>query len=129
MADSRSDFSIDTVPTSTGCRFSCNSAMLSATALYFSFSVRNTTSGFSSLQQRLVGGNDHDLEFVDLLELGRFGLGCAGHAAQLLVEPEVILEGDRRQRLVFFADADAFLGLDRLVQIRRSSAAPASGGR
>ena len=33
-------FSIDAVPTSTGCPFSCSCAMSSATALYFSFSVR-----------------------------------------------------------------------------------------
>ena len=46
IPDSRSDFSIDVVPTSTGCPFPCSSAILSATALYFSFSVRNTTSDF-----------------------------------------------------------------------------------
>ena len=37
---SRSLFSIEVVPTSTGCFFSCNMAMSSATALYFSRSVR-----------------------------------------------------------------------------------------
>ena len=56
IADSRSLFSIDVVPTSTGCPFSCSSAMLSATALYFSFSVRKTTSGFSSLRIGLLVG-------------------------------------------------------------------------
>ncbi len=56
IPDSRSDFSIDVVPTSTGCPFSCSSAMLSATALYFSFSVRKTTSGFSSRSIGLLVG-------------------------------------------------------------------------
>jgi len=45
-----------------------------------------------------------------------FGLGRAGHAGQLLVQPKVVLQRDRRERLVFFADRDVLLGLDRLVQ-------------
>ncbi len=90
--------------------------MLSATALYFSFSVRKTTSGFSRRSSGLLVGNDDDLELVNLLELGRFGLGRARHAAQLLIKAEIILEGDRGQRLVFLADVHAFLGLDGLVQ-------------
>src|SRR3546814_2978648 len=40
----------------------------------------------------------------------------AGHAGQLRVEAEVVLEGDRSERLVFLLDGDAFLGLERLVQ-------------
>src|SRR3546814_5812024 len=40
----------------------------------------------------------------------------AGHAGQLRVESEVVLEGDRSERLVFLLDGDAFLGLERLVQ-------------
>ncbi len=91
-------------------------AISSATALYFSFSVRYTTSGFSSRSIGLLVGNHHNLELVDLLELGRFGFRRARHAAQLLVQAEVILERDRGQRLVFLADVHAFLGLDRLVQ-------------
>jgi hypothetical protein len=37
---------------------------------------------------------------VDLLELVGFGVGRAGHAGQLAVHAEVVLEGDRGQRLV-----------------------------
>ncbi len=37
---SSSDFSIDVVPTSTGCLSSCRRAISSATAKYFSFAVR-----------------------------------------------------------------------------------------
>ena len=32
-----------------------------------------------------VGGNDVDVEFVNIVKLRRFRLGCAGHAGQLLV--------------------------------------------
>ena len=65
---------------------------------------------------RLVRRNDHRLQVVDLLELEGFRVGRAGHAGQLAVHAEVVLERDRRQRLVLALDVDAFLGLDRLVQ-------------
>ncbi len=55
-------------------------------------------------------------QLVDLLELGGFGFGRTGHAGQLLVHAEVVLEGDGGERLVLALDLDAFLGLDRLVQ-------------
>ena len=42
---------------------------------------------------------------------------------ELLVQAEVVLEGDRGKRLIFLADADAFLGLDGLVQTVRPAAA------
>ena len=98
--------------------------MSSATALYFSFSVRKTTSGFSSAQHGLVGGDDDDFELVDLFEFGGFGFGGAGHAAEFLIEAEVVLEGDGGERLIFLADADAFLGLDGLVE----AVGPAAAG-
>ena len=72
---------------------------------------------------RLVGGNDDDAELVDVLELGRFGFGGAGHARQFLVETEIILDGDRRQRLRLALDGHAFLRLDRLVQTVAPAAA------
>ena len=60
---------------------------------------------------------DHDhFEAVDLHELRRFGVGRAGHARELLVEAEVVLEGDRRDGLVLRAHLHVFLRLDRLVQ-------------
>ena len=40
----------------------------------------------------------------------------AGHARQLRVHAEIVLEGDRGERLVLGLDFDAFLGLDRLVK-------------
>ena len=60
---------------------------------------------------------DHDdLERVDLLELVGFRVRRTRHACELAVHPEVVLERDRRDRLVLFLDVHAFLGLDRLVQ-------------
>ena len=56
------------------------------------------------------------LEPVDLAELGGLGRRRAGHAGELRVEAEVVLEGDRGQRLVLGLDRHAFLGLERLVQ-------------
>ena len=54
------------------------------------------------------------------------GLGFrrAGHAGQLLVEAEVVLDGDGGQGLRLALDLDAFLGLDGLVQ----AVAPAAAG-
>ena len=63
-----------------------------------------------------VGGDDHHFQVVDLLELLGLGVGGAGHARQLFVHAEVVLEGDGGQGLVFVFDLDAFLGLQGLVQ-------------
>ncbi len=63
-----------------------------------------------------MGRHHDDLEPVDLLELEGLGVRRAGHAGELAVEPEVVLEGDRGDGLVFLADPDAFLRLDGLVQ-------------
>ena len=71
-----------------------------------------------------VGRHHQHVEVVDLVELGRFGVGGAGHAGELLVHAEVVLEGDRRERLVLALDLDVLLRLDRLVQ----AVAPAPAG-
>ena len=64
----------------------------------------------------MVGRHHHGLQAVDFLELKGFGVGGAGHAGQLFVEAEVVLERDRSQGLVFGLDAHPLLGLHRLVQ-------------
>ena len=56
------------------------------------------------------------MQVVDLRELLLLRLRRAGHAGELLVQAEVVLERDRREGDVLLADPDALLGLDRLVQ-------------
>ena len=68
--------------------------------------------------------NHDDFETVDLLELVSLGIRRAGHAGELLVKPEIVLERDRRYGLILFLDAHALLGLDRLMQ----TIGPASPG-
>ena len=65
---------------------------------------------------RLVGRDRHDVQVVGAGQLGRLGLGRAGHAGELVVEAEVVLQGDRGEGLVLLVDLHALLGLDRLVQ-------------
>ena len=76
-------------------------------------------SGVVLPDHRLVGRDLDDVERVDLAELVFLGLGRARHAAEFGIQPEQVLEGDRRQRLVLVLDLDAFFGLDRLVQTVR----------
>ncbi len=63
----------------------------------------------------LVRRQHDDREPVDLAELALLGLRRTGHPGELVVEPEVVLEGDRRERLVLAANVQPFLRLDRLV--------------
>ena len=63
-----------------------------------------------------MGGDDDHVQLVDLFELLRLGVGGAGHARQLVVHAEVVLEGDGGQGLVFVLDAHPFLGLQGLVE-------------
>ena len=65
---------------------------------------------------------DH-VQVVDLDELLLLGLRGTGHAAELLVEAEVVLERDRREGDVLLLDLDALLRLDRLVQALAPAAA------
>ncbi len=69
-------------------------------------------------------GRDHDdLEAVDLLELVRLGVRRARHAGELAVHAEVVLEGDRGDRLVLLFHLHAFLRLDGLMQAVRPAPA------
>ena len=72
---------------------------------------------------RLVGRHLDHRHLVDLHELGRLGQRGAGHPGELVVEAEVVLQGDRRQGLVLLADRHALLRLDRLVQALRPAPA------
>ena len=72
---------------------------------------------------RPVRGDLHHADLVDLHELRGLGQGRARHARELVVHAEVVLQRDRRERLVLLADAHALLGLDGLVQALRPAAA------
>ena len=82
------------------------------------------------LADHLAVGRDLDhRELVDLHELVGLGEGGARHAGQLVVHAEVVLERDRRERLVLLAHAHALLGLDRLVEALRPAAAVEDAAR
>ncbi len=66
--------------------------------------------------QLAVGGNDRDVQIVNLAELRRFRFRCTGHAREFLVHAEIILERNRRERLIFALDLHAFFGFHGLVQ-------------
>jgi hypothetical protein len=71
--------------------------------------------GLVHADHRPVRRDRDDAELVDRVELGGLGLGRAGHAGELVVHAEVVLQGDRRERLVLVLDLHALLGLDGLV--------------
>src|SRR5690606_27016450 len=53
---------------------------------------------------RLVGRDNHCIQAVNLLEFKGFGIRRARHARQLVIETEVVLEGDGGQSLVLVLD-------------------------
>ena len=127
--DSSSEFSIDVVPTSTGWPRSWQSLMSATIASTFSWKRAEHLVVLVLAHHRHVR-RDHDrLEVVDLLELERLGVRRAGHAGELAVHAEIVLERDRRERLVLALDRHAFLRLDRLVQAVGPAAARTSAGR
>ena len=63
-----------------------------------------------------VGGDFDDVQVVDGAKFLLFGHGGTGHTGELVIQAEVVLEGDGGQCLVFAVDADVLLGLDGLVQ-------------
>ena len=114
--DSFSDFSTEIVPTSTGWPFSWRSAMSSVAAVVLRVLGLVDEVGVVDADHRPVRRDRHDLQVVGVRELAGLGVRGAGHARELVVHAEVVLERDRRERLVLFLDVHAFLGLDRLVQ-------------
>ena len=71
--------------------------------------------GLVLADHRLVRRDRHDAELVGRHELGRLGLGGAGHAGELVVQAEVVLQRDGGEGLVLGLDRHALLGLDGLV--------------
>jgi hypothetical protein len=58
---------------------------------------------------RLVGRDRDHAEVVGLVELAGLGHRGAGHTGELLVQAEVVLQRDRRERLVLLADPHLLL--------------------
>ena len=75
-----------------------------------------------------VGRDDHHVELVDLVELFGLGVGRAGHARELAVHAEVVLEGDVASVWFSRSILTLLLRLDRLVQAVAPAAARASAG-
>ena len=65
---------------------------------------------------RSIGWNHVHVQFVNVVKLGRFRFGGAGHSRQFLIKPEIILNRDGGQCLGFTIDLDAFFRFDRLMQ-------------
>ena len=72
--------------------------------------------GLVEANKRLIRRDRHDRELVGVAELGGLRFSRTGHARELFVHAEVVLQGHRRPSVVLLLDAHAFLGLDRLVQ-------------
>ena len=120
---STSDFSIEAVPTRIGCSRALARSISARMAAYFSFCGAIDLVVLVEARDRHVGRDLHDLELVDVEQFVGFGQRRAGHAGELVVQAEVVLEGDRGQRLVLGLDLNVFLGLERLVQAFRIAAA------
>ena len=78
---------------------------------------------FINTNHRAMRRDDYRFQPVNLLELERLGIRRAGHAGQFFIHAEIVLESNRRQRLVFLLDRHAFLGFHRLVQTFRPAPA------
>src|SRR5882757_7750226 len=72
--------------------------------------------GIFPANQRAIRWNHDNVKVVNLAEFGSFGFRGTGHAGKLFVHAEVILEGDRRERLVFPLDLHAFFSFNGLVE-------------
>src|SRR6267142_3140817 len=72
---------------------------------------------------RHVGRDDDHFQAVDLLEFVGLGIRGPRHPRQLAVHAEVVLEGDRGERLVLALDRHVLLGFDRLMQTVRPAPA------
>ena len=66
--------------------------------------------------QGAVGGDLDDVQLVDGAELFLLGQGSTGHAGELVVQAEVVLEGDGSQGLALPLHRHPLLGLDGLVE-------------
>jgi hypothetical protein len=98
--------------------FSCCLALRTEWGMPRFSSWRERNSDFSLVvpDHVAVGGDRDDLDVVGVGELAGLRDGRAGHAGQLVVEAEVVLERDRGEGLVLLFDLHALFGLDGLVE-------------
>ena len=116
IVEMSSEFSMEVVPSSTGWPRSWQSFTSLDDGLELLLGRDEDLVVGVLADHRAVRGDEHRLQAVDVRELEGLGVGRAGHPRELLVEAEVVLEGDRGERLALVLDRDAFLGLHRLVQ-------------
>ena len=64
---------------------------------------------------RLIGRNRNHIQPIDGMQLRSFRFRGTGHAGNLFIEAEEVLQGNRRQRLVLVFDLHLLLGLNGLV--------------
>ena len=69
-----------------------------------------------------VGRNNDYIQFVDIPELTRLGLGRTGHTRELVVHTEIVLQGNGCKGLGSPFDLHVLLRLNRLVQTVRPAA-------
>ena len=72
--------------------------------------------GLVVAHHRSMGWNCGDFKVVDLAELFRLGHGGTGHAGELAVKTEVVLEGDRCKRYRLTLNVESLFRLDRLME-------------
>jgi len=119
------------VPTSTGWPLSYRSLMSSIAAreLRILGSCRCSRRGRRRTISRFRGDRDH-LQVCTCAPNSPASVDAVTrHAAELLVQTEVVLEGDRREGLVLLFDLHGLFGLDRLVQPFAPAAALEDAGR
>ncbi|CCX85373.1 uncharacterized protein BN548_01017 [Parasutterella excrementihominis CAG:233] len=63
-----------------------------------------------------MGRDDNGFKTVNFLEFIGFRIGRTGHTGELFIHAEVVLEGNRRESLVFLLDFNAFFGFNGLMQ-------------
>ena len=69
-------------------------------------------------------GRDYDyVQFVDIPELARLGLGCTGHTSKFVIHTEIVLQGNGSERLRCAFNLHVLLGFHSLVQTVRPAAA------
>ncbi len=64
----------------------------------------------------LIGGYNRHIQFIRTIKLSSLSVRGSCHPSKFFVHPEVVLEGNGGQGLIFFCHAHAFLGFHSLMQ-------------